>query len=1060
MKRLCLTLLAAALLTATSSPAQETVALYTFPATGNYASSATSLLATASNMSNPAAGTITSTGLHYFRNNTNNAIPESLEASMANNTYVGFTVTPGDWTLDYRTLSFDFGITNATSTVAPYIGNWAIFSSATGFNSSAELIATGTLDRAPNTGSGAFWGTPSPSIDLANIEALQNTSGPVEFRIYLWDNASVSTSNLILRLDNIAVTVANDPVAITTQPAAQTVIETSPVSFTVAATGSEPILFQWKKDGVDLANDSRISGATTATLSINSTTAADAGSYTVVVSNFNNSATSDAASLTVNPLPVALPPAPVANAALLVSDIGFVANWNSVPDVLTYELDVSTAAGFATFLPGFQNRDVGNRLDFAVTDLNPSTTYYYRVRARNNVGASASSNTITVTTSAPNLPPTITAIANQAVAVNRSTAALEFTVGDSNTPAADLIVTATSSNPTLVPNTAAALALAGTAATRSITITPATDQTGVALITLTVNDGARTTSTSFTLTVNPGNPWPEFTSPNSTAFTIGLANRFQVSATGTPAPTFSATGLPAWATLNASTGLLTGTPPAGTATANLTITITASNGVPPAATQTFTLSVQPIPAILAPMSVSTVAGTAGQSGSTNATGAAARFHFPLGAAVDTAGNIYLADESNHLIRKVTSAGVVTTLAGTAGQSGSTDGTGTAARFNSPSGLAVDTAGNVYVADTLNHTIRKITPAGEVTTIAGTGGAAGSANGTGDAARFNVPQGVALNPAGTTLFIADTGNHTIRRLVVATNAVTTLAGTAGAAGSADGAGAAARFNSPTGIAADAQNRTWVTDSGNNTIRAISAAGTVTTLAGLAGTQGAADGTGAAARFNEPSAIAYHTSPGVADLYVLDTDNHTVRKIATATGAVTTMAGLAGTPGSADGDGSTARFRFPAGITVTSAGSAYIADTANNTLRLGLLPLTPTISTQPQGRSASLGSAVEFSVVATGRPAPTYQWQFNGVDIAGATTATHSIPSVQGLHGGRYSVVVTNALGSVISSSATLTVTGPDQPAADGNKHGGGGAPSLWFLSLLALATAVRAVWRRR
>lgn len=1060
MKRLCLTLLAAALLTATSSPAQETVALYTFPATGNYASSATSLLATASNMSNPAAGTITSTGLHYFRNNTNNAIPESLEASMANNTYVGFTVTPGDWTLDYRTLSFDFGITNNTSTVAPYIGNWAIFSSATGFNSSAELIATGTLDRAPNTGSGAFWGTPSPSIDLANIEALQNTSGPVEFRIYLWDNASVSTSNLILRLDNIAVTVANDPVAITTQPAAQTVIETSPVSFTVAATGSEPILFQWKKDGVDLANDSRISGATTATLSINSTTAADAGSYTVVVSNFNNSATSDAASLTVNPLPVALPPAPVANAALLVSDIGFVANWNSVPDVLTYELDVSTAAGFATFLPGFQNRDVGNRLDFAVTDLNPSTTYYYRVRARNNVGASASSNTITVTTSAPNLPPTITAIANQAVAVNRSTAALEFTVGDSTTPAADLIVTATSSNPTLVPNTAAALALAGTAATRSITITPATDQTGVALITLTVNDGARTTSTSFTLTVNPGNPWPEFTSPNSTAFTIGLANRFQVSATGTPAPTFSATGLPAWATLNASTGLLTGTPPAGTATANLTITITASNGVPPAATQTFTLSVQPIPAILAPMSVSTVAGTAGQAGSTNATGAAARFHFPLGAAVDTAGNIYLADESNHLIRKVTSAGVVTTLAGTAGQSGSTDGTGTAARFNSPSGLAVDTAGNVYVADTLNHTIRKITPAGEVTTIAGTAGAAGSANGTGDAARFNVPQGVALNPAGTTLFIADTGNHTIRRLVVATNAVTTLAGTAGAAGSADGAGAAARFNSPTGIAADAQNRTWVTDSGNNTIRAISAAGTVTTLAGLTGTQGAADGTGAAARFNEPSAIAYHTSPGVADLYVLDTDNHTVRKIATATGAVTTMAGLAGTPGSTDGDGSTARFRFPAGITVTSAGSAYIADTANNTLRLGLLPLTPTISTQPQGRSASLGSAVEFSVVATGRPAPTYQWQFNGVDIAGATTATHSIPSVQGLHGGRYSVVVTNALGSVISSSATLTVTGPDQPAADGNKHGGGGAPSLWFLSLLALATAVRAAWRRR
>lgn len=1052
MKRLCLTLLASALFAVTSSSAQETVANYTFPAAGDFTNSATSLLATASNVTNPAGGSITSTGLHYFRNNTNNAIPESLDAALANNTYIGFTVTPGAWPLDYRTFAFDFGLTNNTGTVATYTGNWAIFSSATGFNSSAELIATGSGDRAASTGIGAFWISPSPTIDLSAVEPLQNAEGPVEFRIYLWDNAVTSTSNLIIRLDNVSLTVANDPVAIATPPTPQTVTETGSVSFTVETTGSAPISYQWKRNDADLANDARISGATSANLTITGVTAADAGDYTVTVSNFNNSVTSIAAALTVNPLPVDLPDAPTANAALLVSDIGFIANWSSVSEALSYVLDVSTDSNFGSFLTGFQGRDVGDRLDFAVTDLTPSTPYYYRVRAINNVGSSVNSNTVTVTTTAPNLPPTITAIGDQAVAVNRSTGALAFTVGDSTTPATDLVVTATSGNPTLVPNTPAALALSGTAAARTLTITPAADQTGVALITVTVNDGARTTSTSFTLTVNPGNPWPEITSTNSTTFTIGLANRFQVTATGTPTPTFSATGLPAWATLNANTGVLTGAPPAGTTAGNLTLTITASNGVPPAATQTFTLTVSAIPTIAAPMSVTTLAGTAGQSGSTNATGAAARFNFPLGVAVDASGNSYIADESNHVIRKITNAGVVTTLAGTAGQSGSDDGTGSAARFNSPSGLAIDATGNLYVADTMNHTIRRITPAGEVTTIAGSAGDAGSLNGTGNASRFNAPQGVAVN--ATNLFIADTGNHTVRRVVLATGVVTTLAGTAGQSGSADGAGAAARFNSPTGIAADAANRTWVADAGNNTIRAVSAAGTVTTLAGLAGTQGAADGTGSAARFNEASALAFHTAPGVADLYLLDTENHTVRKIATATGVVTTMAGLPGTPGSTDGDGSTARFRFPAGIAVSSTGSAYIADTANHTVRLGLLPLAPTIATQPVSRSASIGAQVEFTVVATGRPTPSYQWQQNGVDIPGATSATYSIASVQGLHGGRYNVIVTNALGSAISTPATLTVTGPDQPASEGNTHGGGGAPSAWFLALLAIAGLAR------
>ena len=323
--------------------------------------------------------------------------------------------------------------------------------------------------------------------------------------------------------------------------------------------------------------------------------------------------------------------------------------------------------------------------------------------------------------------------------------------------------------------------------------------------------------------------------------------------------------------------------------------------------------------------VTTLAGTPGVYGSADGTGSAAQFWQPWGIAVDSAGNLYVADQGNSTIRKITPAGVVTTIAGAAGMFGSADGSGSAARFNAPDGIAVDSSGNLYVADTLNSTIRKITSTGVVTTLAGTPGGIGSADGTGSAARFNYPD--ALTVAGTTLYVAEAYNSTIRK-VTSTGVVTTFAGTAGAFGNVNGTGSAVRFNSPYGVAATSTGIIYVADSGNHEIRKITPARAVTTFAGSATTDGggigSSDGTGRTARFNYPNGVAVTGTT----VYVADTFNSTIRKV-TSTGVVTTFAGTAGAVGSADG--TSAQFHDPYGIAADKAGNVYVADTSNSTIR---------------------------------------------------------------------------------------------------------------------------------
>jgi sugar lactone lactonase YvrE len=357
----------------------------------------------------------------------------------------------------------------------------------------------------------------------------------------------------------------------------------------------------------------------------------------------------------------------------------------------------------------------------------------------------------------------------------------------------------------------------------------------------------------------------------------------------------------------------------------------------------------------------------GAAGTADGAGAAASFMAPRDVAVDRQGNIFVADASSHTIRKVSPTGIVSTVAGLPRTSGSADGPGPQARFSYPNGLAVDVNGDVLVADSSNHAIRRLTSEGNVTTVLGTL-ARGAADGPAKDARFHLPEGIAVDRQGNA-YVADKPNHTIRK-IDSRGTVTTIAGNPGSPGSSDGPGSEARFNRPWGIAVDDLGNVYVADGANSTIRRIGADYSVTTLAGMAGAIGNSDGTGAVARFAGPGALAIDTS---GNLYVADTGNQAIRKV-TPDGQVTTharldyvvksMSGLAvdnrgnvyvtdeldhivlkipatGTPevyvgarvspGSNDGPAAAARLFYPRGLAVDGSGNLFIADGRNSTIR---------------------------------------------------------------------------------------------------------------------------------
>lgn len=320
-----------------------------------------------------------------------------------------------------------------------------------------------------------------------------------------------------------------------------------------------------------------------------------------------------------------------------------------------------------------------------------------------------------------------------------------------------------------------------------------------------------------------------------------------------------------------------------------------------------------MPPVPSPNPTATIfAGQIGFPGSANGTGAHAQFRLPNSLAIDSAGNLYVADTANSTIRKIAPDGAVSTFAGAAGTHGNDDGPGADARFWAPFGVTTDPAGNVYVADTINNTIRKISPAGIVSTLAGLAGHAGSRDGASDAARFRNPWDVAADGAGN-VFVADQSNDTIRKITPA-GAVTTLAGQAGISGSADGSGANAQFNNPFALAVDHAGNVYVADSANQTIRKITPAGRVSTLAGLVGHAGNTDAAGSAARFSNPQGLAVDAT---GNIYVADTGNSRIRKI-TPAGLVTTLATDLPLSG-------------PCGVALDNTNNLYIADTENHCIR---------------------------------------------------------------------------------------------------------------------------------
>jgi uncharacterized protein (TIGR03437 family) len=497
---------------------------------------------------------------------------------------------------------------------------------------------------------------------------------------------------------------------------------------------------------------------------------------------------------------------------------------------------------------------------------------------------------------------------------------------------------------------------------------------------------------------------------------------------------------------------------------NITVTAWDANGNVGSAQLAVTFSLQQV--------IVTVAGT-GVIGSTGdgGPGTAAQLWLPRAVAVDNAGNIFICDTQNHRVRKVSPNGIITAFAGSGALgSGGDGGPATGASMNEPRGVIVDAAGNVYIADSQNNKVRRVTPDGKIDTYAGTGRADfGGDGGPAKDAFLSFPLGLALDSAGN-LYLSDNGNNRIRRVNASDGKITTIAGNGfvGFDGD-DGPAPAAILNFPAGVAVDGAGNIYLVDQGNARVRRVGVAdGKISTVAGT-GTFGYnGDGIAAtSAHLNQPRLMAVDAA---GDIYIADQGNHRIRKVTVSTGMITTVAGsgVAG-PAGDGGAASTAQFSVPTDVKVDGAGNLYIADGGNHRIRRTLaasaLRTVANVSAASFIQSGNLASeaiAAAFgnnlansSLMARAIPLPSA--------LGGTTVKVRDNAGVERLSGlfsaapGQVNYLVPNGTANGV---ATVTITSGDGTISSGTVNIATISPGLFAANMNGQGVAAAIIFRRQ
>lgn len=655
---------------------------------------------------------------------------------------------------------------------------------------------------------------------------------------------------------------------IQTPPASLTVTAGNSATFAVGAAGTEPLAYQWFKD------DQAIAGATASALTLAAVAESQAGRYAVTVRNAGGLTRSTDAVLTVRPANAG--PSPIVAPTIATPPTGLAV---IVGQGATFAVAASGSAPLA-----YQWRRNGvpitgaNGPILTLASVGVNEGGQYSVVVGNTAGQVVSADAGLVVTPVPGAP-AITAQPGPTTVVVGQSASFSGAVSGNPAPLClwlrDGIV---------IPG--------ATDCTGYTTPPLAAADSGTVYNLFAYSPGGHAFAGGAVVSVTAAVA-PTFTmQPSSQSIPPGGSTSFTVTATGAPGPTIEwgvngvllgTGGRYVLATCAFDHQTVGGTLTLSNVTADCSgshLVALARNGAGTATSNAAVLTVTPV-AVTATL----LAGSPGVTGSADGPADVARFSTPNYLTVARDGSLAIGDFGNSTIRII--AGTqVSTLAGTPGAVGFADGTGSAARFAGNGGLAYNSAGHLFVADWDNHVIRRITPQGEVTTFAGSPGAPGSVDGTGSAARMSNPNGLVVDASDNVYFV-DWGNHTIRKITPA-GVVSTFAGAAGQRGQVDGQGSAARFNVPGGLAIDGAGNLYVTDMFNHAIRKITPAGEVSTLAGSLGLSGTADGTGSAARFEQPAWI---TSTTDGTLFVVSAAGDTVRRV-TSAGVVETVAGVLG------------------------------------------------------------------------------------------------------------------------------------------------------------------------